>query len=85
MSIKKYIPQDIKNQYRLLKIQKLFSSKVLSSHVHTTVVLGKEVYIATNVDIRSNVKIGDYSYVNKGTLIASGKIGKYSSIGYNCQ
>jgi acetyltransferase-like isoleucine patch superfamily enzyme len=29
--------------------------------------------------------IGDYSYVNRGTIVGSGKIGKFCSIGYYCQ
>lgn len=37
------------------------------------------------VDIRNGVEIGDYSYVSPNTVIASGVIGKFSSIGYNCQ
>ena len=40
---------------------------------------------ARDVEIGPGVMIGDYSYVNAGTIIASGKIGKYCSIGYLCQ
>jgi len=85
MNLRKFIPTAIKEHYRLLKIQKKFGLKVNSHLVHSTVHLGKGVYISQNVDLRKNVNIGDYSYVNRGTLIASGDIGKYCSIGYNCQ
>lgn len=39
--------------------------------------------IASNCDIRSGVEILDYSYVNRGSNVMSGKIGKYCSIGYS--
>ncbi len=39
--------------------------------------------IACNCDIRSGVEILEHSYVNRGSNIMSGKIGKYCSIGYN--
>ena len=43
----------------------------------------KKCRIAKDCDIRSKVEIGEYSYVNGGSNIISGKIGKYCSIGYN--
>jgi len=85
MNIKRFIPESFKEQYRMLKVQKRFGANVYSSQVHPNVYLGRDVYIAKNVDLRENVRIGDYSYVNRGTLIASGRIGKYCSIGYNVQ
>lgn len=39
--------------------------------------------IAKDCDIRSGVEILEHSYVNKGSNIMSGKIGKYCSVGYN--
>jgi acetyltransferase-like isoleucine patch superfamily enzyme len=37
------------------------------------------------VQIGPNVSIGGYSYVNDGTLIGSGTIGKFCSIAYYCE
>ncbi len=31
------------------------------------------------------VSIGDYSYLNAGSMIGSGSVGKFCSIAYNCQ
>lgn len=42
----------------------------------------KKCKIAKNCDIRNNVMIGENSYVNCGSNIISGNIGKYCSIGY---
>lgn len=48
--------------------------------------LGKEVYLAHDVDIRDNVEIGDYSYCSPNSVIFSGcRIGKFCSIGYGVQ
>jgi hypothetical protein len=57
MNIKRYIPIAIKEQYRLLKNQKKFGSKVKTCFIHPTTILSKDVYIAPNVDLRANVKI----------------------------
>lgn len=46
--------------------------------------IGNRVALAEYTDIRENVQIGDYSYVNRGTIVFSGIIGKFCSIGYNC-
>ena len=53
----------------------------IRSNVH----IGENCYIAPDVDLRKNVIVGDNSYINNGTLVASGTIGKFCSIGYNCQ
>ncbi|MBR4343420.1 MAG: CatB-related O-acetyltransferase [Lachnospiraceae bacterium] len=48
--------------------------------------LGKKIYIGRDCDIRSNVKIGDYSKISAGSILFNDvKIGRFSSIGYNCQ
>ena len=43
----------------------------------------KGCQIARDCDIRNGVEILEHSYVNRGSNIMSGKIGKYCSIGYN--
>lgn len=46
--------------------------------------LGKYVHLATGVRVGPDVVIGDYSYVNTYTEIASGSIGRFSSIASFC-
>lgn len=46
---------------------------------------GRGCKILRDAEINSGVSIGDYSYVNAGSLIGSGSIGKFCSIGYRCQ
>lgn len=47
--------------------------------------IGYKVALMEDVEIRDNVKIGNYSYCSKGTIIISGQIGSFCSIGYRCQ
>lgn len=56
---------------------------IYNAHIEKGAVL-KKCKIAQNCDIRKNVEIGEYSYVNAGSNIISGKIGKFCSIGYSC-
>ncbi|WP_276318881.1 CatB-related O-acetyltransferase [Longirhabdus pacifica] len=86
MRFKKYIPNAIKEHFRLLKLQKKFHNCSINSYLlQDNVKLGQGVGIMRNVDIRDGVEIDDYSYVSPNTVIASGVVGKFTSIGYNCQ
>ncbi|MPN15622.1 2,3,4,5-tetrahydropyridine-2,6-dicarboxylate N-acetyltransferase [bioreactor metagenome] len=86
MGLKNFIPHSIKRYFRLLKLRKKYNNCVISSYlVQNNVKLGQGVGIMRNADIRDGVEIGDYSYVSPNTVIASGTIGKFTSIGYNCQ
>lgn len=77
----------IKKDIKIIKLKIKYNkkNKIRTYKIGDNVELGKHTDIGIDADIRSGVSIGDYSYVNKGTVIASGIIGKYCSIGYNCQ
>lgn len=47
--------------------------------------LGKSAYAYPGSYIKKGVYLGDYSFVNKGSMVISGTIGKYCSIGMNAQ
>ncbi len=91
MSIKKIAPKFVKRIYHRLLIKKRYCSKDKHNRIITDMVslkadLGKNIYLAKGVDIRHNVKIGDFSYCSPGTTVFQGTvIGKYCSIGYNVQ
>ena len=86
MKIKKYIPNTLLYAIELMRIRRRFQGREIYTHrIGSNVNLGSNVAIASNVEIRSGVEIDNYSYVNQGTTIVSGKIGKYTSIGCNCQ
>jgi virginiamycin A acetyltransferase len=86
MKIANFIPVFLINHIRLIKNRRRFKEQLIDTPViGNNVCLGKCVGIMRDSDIRNGVKIGDYSYVSPNTTIASGIIGKFTSIGYNCQ
>lgn len=86
MLIKNLIPKSLVNQIRLFKKKKQYPQSNISTHkIHNSVELGVGSSLSEDTDIREKVTIGNYSYVNRGTIIASGTVGNYCSIGYNCQ
>ena len=81
-----YAPPAIKQYIRLLQSRRRFPNCRIDSHlISVKAILGFECMVARDVELGPNVTIGDYSYVNAGTIIASGQVGKFCSIGYYCQ
>lgn len=83
------IPGIFVRKYHHYKVQQKFrggTNRIETDDVAMSVLLGRHIYLAKNVDVRNNVYIGDYSYCNKGTILFDGtQIGRYCSIGYNVQ
>jgi len=81
-----YVPEGLKAYVKLLAIRRRYPDCAIGSHmILPTVKLGRGCMIARQVEISHGVMIDDYSYVNAGTIIASGSIGKFCSIGYFAQ
>lgn len=80
------VPRFIADYIRLiLKIRK-FPGRIIQSHmIADDVTIGNRTLIGEGVILGKGVTIGDYSYVNRGSLVASGTIGRFCSIAYNCQ
>ncbi|MFS1511138.1 CatB-related O-acetyltransferase [Chengkuizengella sp. SCS-71B] len=86
MHLKKLIPISVKRYWKLQKLRKKFPDSIIQTHkVGEDVSLGLGSALGIGVDIRNKVKIGKYSYINPGTIVASGILGNYCSVGYNCQ
>jgi acetyltransferase-like isoleucine patch superfamily enzyme len=86
MRLHHYLPDSLINYIKLLRVRSRYPKCEIWSHlVAPNVKLGFDCTIAREVELAPNVSIGDYSYVNTGTIIASGQIGKFCSIGYFCQ
>lgn len=84
MKIKNLIPSEIKKDIKIHRLRKKYPTSTINSHmVSDGAKLGYKTRIARDADIR-DIELGDYSYVNANTVVASGKIGKFTSIGYNC-
>jgi virginiamycin A acetyltransferase len=86
MSARDLIPDCLKAYFKLLARKRQFRDSMISSHlVSPNCEIGRCCMISRDVEVGPGVAIGDYSYVNAGTIIGSGVIKKYCSIGYFCQ
>ncbi len=80
--LKELIPEGAKDYVRLVTAKRRYRECYIGSPlIAPDVRLGKRCSISRGVELASGVVIGDASYVNCGTIIASGRIGKYCSIG----
>ncbi len=86
MAIKDYIPETLKEYIKLMQVRRRYpDAKIHTPHVASTAKINHECLLSSRVYIGDDVEIGEYSYVNMGTYIASGKVGKFCSIGYSVQ
>lgn len=86
MPISMFIPSQLKQYIKLKKLSKKYpQSIILSSMIESDVSLGKKAKIGEDVLLGKGVSMGDYSYVNRNTIIQSGNIGKFCSIADSCK
>lgn len=80
-------PLFLKDEWRLWRARRLFPNAdyILSPHVSPDAHLGIGVGIARDAVVSSGVSIGDHSYINRGAIVASGGIGRFTSIAHYCQ
>lgn len=82
----RFLPTVFKTRLKLRRLQAKFPGReILSTAIWPTAKLGLECSIGEGVVVGDGVEIGDYSYVNRGSMIGSGKIGRFCSIAYGCQ
>ncbi len=80
--LKEFVPECIKDYIRLVSAKLRYPEcHIGSPAIASNVRLGKRCSISRGVELASGVVLGDASYVNFGTIIASGRIGSYCSIG----
>lgn len=86
-ALREIIPVSFINYLKLLQCKRRFpkASYIRTYEIKKDVEIGFHVGIGEDVILDSNVKIGDFSYINKGTIIFSGSIGKFCSIAHYCQ
>ncbi len=71
---------------RLIQLQRRYPGRTIQSQfISQGVKLGARVKVKRGVELSSRVSIGDYSYIQNGTMIESGSIGRFCSIGPFCQ
>ncbi|HET9014541.1 MAG TPA: DapH/DapD/GlmU-related protein [Thermomicrobiaceae bacterium] len=86
MRVPDWLPGCLTDYARLVRVRRRFPGRtILSPAISRDVTLGVGCSVGRDVELGSGVCLGDYSYVNRGTVIASGRVGKFTSIGYYCQ
>src|ERR1700730_13384772 len=80
--LKEFVPDCLKQYMRLVAAKFRYPSCFIGSpFVGKRVTLGKGCSISRGVEIGCDVRIGDFSYLNCGAIVASGRIGKFCSVG----
>ena len=80
--LKEFVPDCLKQYIRLVAAKLRYRSSFIGSpFVGKRVTLGKGCSISRGVEIGCDVRIGDFSYLNCGAVVASGRIGKFCSVG----
>ena len=80
------MPRSFRDYVKLLLVRRRYPGRTIHTpYVHPTAKLGMHCRLHRGVQVGPNVSIGDYSYVNDGTLIGSGTIGRFCSLAYYCE
>jgi len=80
--VKEFVPDGVKNYLRLVTAKLRHPSCFIGSPlVDGGVSLGRGCAIARGAQIANGVRLGDFSYVNCGVVLASGELGRFCSIG----
>jgi acetyltransferase-like isoleucine patch superfamily enzyme len=85
MSLPNLTPPFLSQYLRILALRIAHRDcNIQSPFVHSSAVLGKKVSVCRDVEIGRDVQVGDFTYINVGSIIGSGHIGCYCSIGHHC-
>ncbi|MDU0326852.1 CatB-related O-acetyltransferase [Microbacterium sp. KSW2-21] len=77
------IIETLRHSRQMANARRAFPSAAIASPwVSTDAKLGLNVFIGTGVVVNPGVHIGDHSYANRGSLLLSGRIGKFTSIAH---
>jgi len=80
--IKEFVPEGVKSYFRLVTAKLRHPDCFVGSAlVGKEVDLGHGCSISPGAEISNGVKLGDFSYVNRGSIVASGQFGRFCSIG----
>jgi acetyltransferase-like isoleucine patch superfamily enzyme len=86
MRIYQLVPEAVKDYVRIMLARRKYPGRNIGTpYLSPDVTLGERCSLSRMVELGPGVTIGDYSYINSGTIVASGRIGRFCSIGSNCQ
>ena len=82
MHLYKLVPDAVKDYIRILQIRRKYPGRNIGTpYISPDAVLGDGCSLSRLVELGPGVTIGDWSYINSGTIVASGRIGRFCSIG----
>ncbi|MCQ6534395.1 antibiotic acetyltransferase [Bacillus mycoides] len=71
---------------RLIKNRLKYQNAYIDTpYIMSKVTIGNNCTVNRNVIIMSNSRLGDYSYLNFGTKVGLAQIGKFCSVGNDCE
>jgi virginiamycin A acetyltransferase len=86
MRLYSFVPDAVKDYLRILAARHKYPGRNIGTpFIAPDVILGERCSLSRCVELGPGVIVGDYSYLNSGTIVASGRIGRFCSIGSNCQ
>jgi len=85
MNLRGFLPEFAVRYLRTVQAQWRYpDARIFSGRVMPGARIGFGCEIACDVELGPACALGDYSYVNRGSIIGAANIGKFCSIGYNC-
>lgn len=86
MSLKYWLPPALENYVQLIRNRRKFRKAVIDTpFIQSPVEIGEACALCTGVILMANCALGSYSYLNYGTKVGLAKIGKFCSVGNDCE
>ena len=86
MKILYFMPKGLKDYFKLMINRKKFKNAYIGTpYISKNVEIGYSCSINSEVVINNNCRVDNYSYVNSGTKLGYVSIGKFCSIGSDCE
>ena len=85
MQLKYLIPEFISSTIKKNILRAKNPTCIINTHmISRESKIGKKVRILRHSEVFGTSSLGDYSYINANSIVCNTKIGKFTSIGYNC-
>ena len=85
MQLKYLIPEFISSTIKKNILRGKNPTCIINTHmISRESKIGKKVRILRHSEVFGTSSLGDYSYINANSIVCNTKIGKFTSIGYNC-
>jgi virginiamycin A acetyltransferase len=80
--LREFVPVGVKDYFRLVEAKLRHPECFIGSpRIDRGAVLGRGCSVSPGAQIAKRVRLGDFSYVNAGAIVASGDLGRFCSVG----